>query len=73
MTLRLTFAFIFGFATGVLVMDTRKDWVEVKERQPNVYEQVLCPPNWRYQIAQRYDDRNSKGEIVKKTWIRKCA
>lgn len=33
---------------------------------------VMCPPNWRATVSQRYDTRDRRGKIVKARWITRC-
>jgi hypothetical protein len=36
------------------------------------FRAVMCPPNWRATISQRYDDRDRWDWIVRRTWITRC-
>lgn len=36
------------------------------------YKAVLCPPDWKIVVAQRYDKRDKWDWIVKRTWIARC-
>lgn len=42
--------------------------------QPNkeVYEAVICPPDWHYSIIQRHDKRRWDGVITKSRWRGAC-
>lgn len=36
------------------------------------YRAVLCPPDWRATVSQRYDTRDRFDWIIKRTWIARC-
>lgn len=36
------------------------------------FRSVLCPPNWRATVSQRYDQRDDLDWIIKRTWIAHC-
>jgi len=42
------------------------------ELYSQAFKLVMCPPNWRATISQRYDDRDHWEWIVKRTWITRC-
>jgi len=44
----------------------------IRAEEELLYRATLCPLDWKAQIIQRYDDRDWRGRIIKKTWIRKC-
>jgi hypothetical protein len=39
---------------------------------PLAFRAVMCPPDWKATVAQRYDDRDDLGWITKRTWIARC-
>ncbi len=83
---RLSLLMVLAFLAGVLARSLEQDRrdgehaeklaAEVRERsrieEETLYRATLCPLDWKAQIIQRYDDRDRRGRIIKKTWIRKC-
>lgn len=79
--------FILAFVEAILLVST-VDYNTVLEQEndrlqrqlapkpvPNkeVYEAILCPPDWTYSIRQRYDKRRWDGVITKSRWRGVCA
>lgn len=62
MIYRVIAALVYALAAGVCIADSTVD----------AYRAVLCPPNWHWTIAQRYDKRDRFDWIVKRRWIAHC-
>ena len=60
---------IFFFALALLVALSTCFAATVAE---SAFRSVICPPDWRATVSQRYDRRDEFGWIVKRTWIARC-
>ena len=69
MTWERKLAAVFFFAVLLLALSTCFGATASEA----AFRAVMCPPNWRATVAQRYDTRDRFGWIVKRTWITRCA
>lgn len=62
-------AFALGFALSTCWKNARAG---DRAAYAAAFRAVICPPEWRATVSQRYDDRDRFDWIVKRTWITRC-
>jgi len=78
--------FAFAFVEAILLISTMDYKIALEQEndrlkrqlapkdEPNkeVYEAVLCPPDWYFSMRQRHDKRRWDGVITHKRWRGVC-